>query len=154
MNLTLRKKNGGLPSLLSDFFSPSTSLFQRDPLDLDADMFPARLGVNMPTANIKETSKDYKLELAAPGLEREDFNIELNNNMLIISAEKEVEKKEDEEGYSRREYSFNSFSRSFALPEDIKEKDIKAKYDKGILKVEIPKLHEKPVKRAHKIDVS
>ena len=154
MNLTARKKSGGMPSLLSDFFRPATSLLNRDIFDLEAEVFPARLGVNVPTANITETSKVYELELAAPGLEREDFNIEINNNMLMISAEKEVEKKEDEEGYSRREYSFNSFSRSFALPEDIKENDIKAKYEKGILRVEIPKLHEKPVKSAHKINVS
>lgn len=154
MNLTLRKKNGGLPSLLSDFFSPATSLLNRDLFDLENDLFPARLGVNVPTANITETPKEYKLELAAPGLERKDFDIEVANNTLTISAEKEVEKKEEEKGYSRKEYSFNSFSRSFALPEDIKESDIKAKYENGVLKVAIPKLHEKPVKHAHRIDVS
>jgi len=154
MNLTLRKKNGGLPSLFSDFFSPATSLFNRDIFDLDADVIPARLGVNVPTANIKETSKEYNLEIAAPGLERKDFDIEVNNGMLTVSAEKEIEKKEEEEGYSRKEYSFNSFSRSFTLPEDIKEKEIKAKYENGVLKVMVPKMHEKPVKHAQRIDVS
>ena len=117
MNLTLRR-NGGFPSLMSDFFG--TSLVDRDFLDLDSDFFPSRLGINIPTANIAETPQEYKLELAAPGLERKDFNVEVDNHVLNISAEKEEEKKEKDGEYSRREYSFNSFSRSFTLPENIK----------------------------------
>ena len=151
MNLTLRR-NGGFPSLMSDFFG--TSLVDRDFLDLDSDFFPARLGINIPTANIAETPQEYKLELAAPGLERKDFNVEVNNHVLNISAEKEEEKKEKDGEYSRREYSFNSFSRSFTLPENIKEGDIDAKYENGVLKVSIPKVKETPVKAAHKVAVS
>lgn len=151
MNLTV-KKNGGLPSLLTDFFGPN-SLLGREFLDFESE-WPARLGVNVPTANIKESPKEYKLELAAPGLERKDFNIEIDNNILSISAEKEEEKKEEEGGYSRKEYSFNSFCRTFTLPENVKEDHIKAKYENGVLKLTIPKLKESPVKPAHKIDVS
>jgi HSP20 family protein len=147
MNLTL-KKNGGLPSLLSDFFN------DKDFFNLDSDFFPSRLGINVPTANITETPKEYKLELAAPGLERKDFNVEVENHTLNISAQKEEEKKEKDGEYSRREYSFNSFSRTFTLPENVKEGNIDAKYENGVLKVSIPKAKETPVKPAHKVEVS
>ena len=150
MNLTVRK-NGGFPSLLSDFFG--TSLIDKDFLDLDSDL-PSRLGINVPTANITETPKEYKLELAAPGLERKDFNVEVDNHVLRISAEKEEEKKEKDEDYSRREYSFNSFSRSFTLPEDVREGSIDAKYENGVLRVSIPKVKETPAKPALKVAVS
>jgi len=153
MNLTV-KKNGGLPSLLSDFLYPTSSLFGRDLFDFDSDVFPSRLGINVPTANVSENPKEYVLELAAPGLERKDFDVQIENHTLIISAEKEEEKKESDSEYSRREYSFNSFSRSFTLPDDIKEGNIDAKYENGVLKVAIPKLKETQVKPAHKIAVS
>ncbi|ELR71911.1 putative heat shock protein [Fulvivirga imtechensis AK7] len=152
MNLTVKKKEG-FPSLFSDFFSPASSLLGRDWFDFDTDL-PARLGVNIPSVNIKEGPKEFTLELAAPGMERKDFNIEVESNMLSISAEKKEEKKEGDGEYSRREYSFNSFSRTFTLPENIKEDNIKAKYDNGILKVTIPKMKESPVKPTHKINVS
>lgn len=150
MNLTLRK-NGGLPSLLSDLVGPS--LIDKV-FDLDSDFFPARLGINVPTANITETPKEFKLELAAPGLERSDFDVVVDNHMLKISAEKEEDKKETEGDYSRREYSFNSFSRSFALPENIKEGDIDARYENGVLKVSIPKVKQTSVKASRKVPVS
>ena len=152
MSLTVRK-NGGLPSLLTDFLRP-VPFFGRDLFDFDSDLVPAQLGVNVPSVNIKETPKEFNLELAAPGLERKDFEIEVNNNILTISAEKEVEKKEGDKEYSRREYSYSSFCRSFTLPEFVKEDDIKAKYENGILKVAIPKMKESATKAAHKISVS
>ena len=151
MNLTL-KKNGGIPSLLSDFFG--TSLMDKDFFDPESDLFVSRVGVNVPTANITETPKEYKLELAAPGLERKDFKVEVENHVLKISAEKEEEKKETQGKYSRREYSFNSFSRSFRLPENVKEENIDARYENGILKVSLPKAKETPVEPAHKVPVS
>jgi Molecular chaperone (small heat shock protein) len=151
MNLTVRK-NGGLPSLLSDFFG--TSLIDKDFFDMDSDLFPTRLGINVPTANITETPKEYKLELAAPGLERKDFNVEVDNHVLKISTEKEEEKREKDGEYSRREYSFNSFSRSFTLPEDVREGNIDAKYENGVLKVSIPKMKETPAKPALKVAVT
>ena len=101
-----------------------------------------------------ETNKEFKLELAAPGLERKDFNVEIENHVLKISAEKEEEKSEKNGGYSRREYSFNSFSRSFSLPENVKEGSIDAKYENGVLKVSIPKEKETSVKPAQKVTVS
>jgi HSP20 family protein len=152
MNLTVRK-NGGFPSLFSDFFG-NDPFFGKDLLGLESDLLPSRLGINLPTANITETAKEYKLELAAPGLERKDFNVQIENGMLTISAEKEEEKKEKEGEYSRREYSFNSFSRSFTLPEDVKEGNVDAKYENGVLKVMLPKMKETPAMPARKIAVS
>jgi HSP20 family protein len=113
------------------------------------------LGVNVPSVNIKETPKDYVLEVAAPGLERKDFNLEVINDTLTISAEKEDEKeeKQDINGFSRREYSFNSFTRSFLLPQNAKQSDIDAKYENGILKVIVPKAEESP-REPKKIKVS
>jgi HSP20 family protein len=143
-----------LPSMLMDWPMPTT-LFGPDFLD-DNFEFPSlnRLGVTVPSVNVSETPKEYKLELAAPGLERKDFKIEVDNHTLCISAEKEEEKKENENDYTRREYSFNSFSRSFTLPENVKESSIDAKYENGVLKVLIPKQKETPAKITRQIQVS
>ncbi|CAD5279806.1 MULTISPECIES: Hsp20/alpha crystallin family protein [unclassified Imperialibacter] len=150
MSLALRTR-AGVPTLLSDWLRPA--LFDRDIFDFDGDLFPSRLGVNTPSVNVKETPKEFLLEVAAPGLERKDFNIEVKNGALCISAEKEDEK-EEQDGYYRREYSYNSFSRSFSLPDNVKEDKIDAKYDKGILKVSLPKKKETPAEPVHKIAVS
>jgi HSP20 family protein len=152
MNSTV-KPTAGLSKFLANW---PTSLFDRNFFDLEADLVPARLGVNVPSANVRETPKDFIVEIAAPGLERKDFNIELENHTLTISAEKEESKEEKEEnnGYFRKEYSFNSFSRSFTLPENVTESAIDAKYENGVLKLTVPKAKETPVKQVKKITVS
>lgn len=152
MNSTV-KPTAGLSKFLAGW---PTSLFDRNFFDAEADFFPARLGVNVPSANFRETAKEYLVEIAAPGLERKDFNIELENHTLTISAEKEEskEEKEDNNGYFRKEYSFNSFCRSFALPENVKEGAIDAKYENGVLKLTVPKEKETPLKQVKKIAVS
>ncbi|SRR5690606_19716041 len=133
--------------------------FRTDSL-LDNGVIPeslfARPGVNVPSANIREDSKSYTLELAAPGLSRDDFKLELVDGVLTVSAEKEEEKetKEKKNGYSRREYSYNSFSRSFRLPENANEDKITAKYDKGILSVTVAKKKESAERPVHEIPVS
>ncbi len=152
MNLAIRK-NADMPALVSDLLSPA-SLLGRDFFDIASDIFPARLGLNVPTANITETPKEFRLELAAPGLERKDFDIEVENNTLSISAEKKEEKKVRDGEYTRREYSFNSFCRSFLLPANVKDGSIDAKYENGVLRVIIPKMKETPVKPVHKIAVT
>lgn len=86
-------------------------------------------------------------------MERDDFKIELENHNIIISAEKE-EKKDVLDGYCRREYSFNSFSRSFTLPENVKESDIDAKYENGVLLIHIPKSKEATEKPVHRISIN
>lgn len=145
----------GLPSLFSDWLR-TDSLINRNLFDLEPGISPARLGVNVPSVNIRESPKEYTFEVAAPGLERKDFNIEVENGSIRISAEKEEKKEEtkEENGYSRKEYSFNSFMRTFSLPENINESDIDAKYENGILMIHVPKTKETPAKPVKKISVT
>lgn len=155
---TLAKRNGDLtPSLVSDFFSPSplwNSLWPTGFFDVDLTDLPARLGVTVPSANVMETEKEYQIELAVPGLSKKDFKIEMDNDVLTISAEKEEEKSEKENGYTRKEYAYNSFSRSFTMPENFKLDKIDAKYVDGILKITVPKKEVTPMRPKKEIAVS
>jgi HSP20 family protein len=109
----------------------------------------------LPSVNIKESVDDFEVELAAPGFEKKDFNIELNHDLLTISSEKKVEN-ETKEGqqFARREFSYQSFSRSFTLPNTADSEKIKAKYENGILKVSIPKREEAKPKPPKQIAIS
>jgi HSP20 family protein len=130
MNLTVRR-----PSLLKDFFSDGP--FFNNWVDMDTDLLPQ---AKTPLANVTETEKEYQIELAVLGLTRKDFKVEIGNDTLSISAEKEEKKEEKENGrIERKEYSYESFCRTFQLPENSKSDKIDAKYDNGILKVVIPK---------------
>ena len=90
-------------------------------------------GSFMPAVNIKDNDKVYEVEVVAPGMTKEDFNVRIENGMLCIGAERKEEKEEKEEHYNRREFLFNSFQRSFVLPENVDENNIDAKYKDGIL---------------------
>jgi HSP20 family protein len=92
--------------------------------------------------NIKEDEKNYHLEFAVPGFSKEEFRIKLENQMLTVSGEKKSESNEDVKDYTRREFSFASFERSFNLPESVNSEDISAEYVNGILNVHIPKKAE------------
>jgi len=92
-----------------------------------------------PAVNIKEEEKEFVLELAAPGLKKEDFKINLENHMLTISKETNEENKEEKTNFTRREFVYNSFNRSFKLPKIILENKIKADYVDGILRITLPK---------------
>jgi len=107
----------------------------------------ARMDSTLPSVNLKETEKEYKIELAAPGMKKNDFNIALHNGILTIKSEKEEEKEDkDKEGnFLRREFSYESFSRSFTMPENVKEEAISAEYHDGILSIVINKKEPKPV---------
>jgi HSP20 family protein len=150
MSLTLTPKTT-LPDVFSDWLRPN-GISDKGLPDMKSNFIPARLGLNLPTVNIKETSKQYLLEVAAPGLQRKDFNIDVKNNYLTISAKKE--EKEKSKSYSRKEYSFNSFSRSLFLPDNINDASIEAKYERGVLTIHVPKKKEIPVKAPHQIKVS
>lgn len=152
MNTLMRTNGGTFPSLLSDFFGASPFLGS-NLFDVDFDLLPPRLGITVPTANISETEKEYQIELAAPGLTKKDFKIETDNGVLTVSAEKE-EKSESKNGYTRTEYSFNSFSRSFTLPDNSKPDNINAKYEDGVLKLTVPKKEVTPVKPKKEIAIS
>lgn len=94
---------------------------------------------NQPAYNIKETAKDYQIEMAAPGFEKKNFNVDVNNHTLTISAERKEEKEDKGEEYYRRDFSVCNFKRSFELPDNVDEEHIQARYDKGIMNVVIPK---------------
>ena len=98
--------------------------------------------VHTPAVNVKETEKGYDICMAAPGLEKSDFKIDVNGSLITISAEKDEKKEEKEEEYTRREYSYRSFSRSFNLPEDTMADKIDANYVNGELKLHLPKKEE------------
>jgi HSP20 family protein len=143
MNTTLKKMNTGFPRLLADWFDPFTFF------DTGLKGSESKLGLTFPTVNVKETDKEFFVELAAPGLERKDFKVEVDNHVLSISVEKKEEKKEEGKDFTRQEFSFNSFRRSFELPENAKTDKIDARYVDGILKFMIPKKEitaEKPKK--------
>lgn len=114
-------------------------------------------GGTMPAVNVRETNDAFELEVAAPGMSKQDFNVELDNNMLVISAQKRHDHEEqDKEGnYTRREFSYQSFTRTFSLPERMVEGDkISAKYHDGILHISIPKTEEAKVKPAKQIEIA
>lgn len=153
MTLLTKKRNGEFPSLFSDW--PTTSsLFNPMFRDLETMLLPNRIGVTLPSANVKERENDFMVELAAPGFDRKDFKIELEDNVLTIMAEKEEEKEEEENNFSRREFAYNSFSRIFRLPENTKDDKVDAKYANGILTILIPKKEVKPHKTKKQISVS
>lgn len=130
-----------LPRWFDDFFT-------KDAFDMEQPLF--RREVTIPAVNIVEDDKNFMVELAAPGMKKNDFKIEVENNVLTISAELKEEKKEEEKNYTRREYNYTAFTRSWTLPKDIVDADkIKATYKEGILHLEIPKL-ELTVKKVPK----
>jgi HSP20 family protein len=94
---------------------------------------------SLPAVNVKETDKAYEIELSVPGRSKKDFNISAENGVLTISSEQKEEKEQKEKNYSRKEFSYNSFSRSFSLPDNANEEDIRANYADGILKLEVAK---------------
>lgn len=111
----------------------------------------------LPAVNVKEKESGYELEVAAPGRKKEDFKIELNQDVLTISSEKEHKKEEkDKDGtYTQREFSYQSFSRSFRLPKGkVDGEKIQARYENGILHLSLPKKEEAKPKPARLIEIA
>lgn len=94
---------------------------------------------DFPAVNVLEKDDHYELEVSAPGYNKKDFKVMADNGMLTISAENSSEKKEESENYTRREFSRSSFTRSFTLPENVAGEDIKAKYQDGLLRIDLKK---------------
>jgi HSP20 family protein len=150
---SLLRSNGSLfpalPSLLEGF--------------IDRDLFDSSLsnwrgeGSSLPAVNIRETEDAFEIEMAAPGMKRDDFKIELDNQLLTISSERQnTEEEKDKQGnFTRREFSYQSFQRSFTLPENkIKGDNIQAKYNDGILLITVPKAENAKKKPLRKIAIS
>jgi len=106
-----------------------------------------------PAANILENNDSFNLEIAAPGMKKEDFKIGLENNILTVSAEMEDQKREEGKNYSRKEFYYGTFSRSFTLPRTIDLEKIKAEYEQGILKVTLPKKEEARIDTKREITI-
>ncbi len=108
----------------------------------------------VPAVNIKENDKEVKIDVAAPGLSKKDFEISVENNTLTISAHKEVEKIEEGTNIVKKEFGYENFQRSFTLPEELFDvENIKATYKNGVLEISIPKKEEKQ-KKVKKIQIS
>ena len=97
---------------------------------------------NVPAANIKEGENEFTIDLAVPGMSKKDFHIDVENGAITISSEKEEKSEEKTDDYTRKEFSYSTFSRSFRLPESVNEDKIKAQYDNGVLIVTLPKKEE------------
>ena len=143
---TLMKTNAHLSPLFGNFlgkefndlFTPST-FFNQD--------------FSIPAVNIVEHENGFRLEVAAPGLKKEDFKINLDKQLLTISAQQEQKEEETTEKYTRKEFSFSSFRRSFTLPQSVNGELINASYTDGVLKVELPKKEEAKVQAPRLIEI-
>lgn len=125
-----------MPSLLSGFFD------DEDFFDMDLPRAGNGWASKLPAANVKENENEFTIDLAVPGMKKDDFRIEIENGALSISSEKEEGSEDKTDDYTRKEFSYSSFSRSFRLPDSVKEDKIKAKYGNGVLKVSLPKKEE------------
>jgi HSP20 family protein len=147
-------KKSGIAPLMNNFFDDFMS---KDILDWNGwnERNFSALGSNLPSVNLKETDKKIEVELAAPGLKKEDFKVEIDNNMLTISSEKKEEKEENrkEDNYYRKEFNYQSFCRSFNLPDYADENNIKANYQDGILHVDIAKKETAPKSTSKSITI-
>jgi HSP20 family protein len=150
--MSLIKRNGwstlDMPTLFNDFFT-------KDLWDWGMSN-NSITNTTIPAINVKETNDDYVVEVAAPGMQKDDFKIELDGNMLTIRSEKE-ERHEDKDGekYTRREFSYQSFQRTFQLPKDVVDDDkIQARYENGLLHLVIPKREHAKQKPPRSIEIS
>ena len=125
--MSLIKSNFQNWPALSDFF--------------DDDWLKTRLGANewSPAVNVVDNEDNYEVEVAAPGLKKEDFSITMENGVLTITGKTEKEMEEKEKNYTRKEFSFRSFAKSFTLPENVKEDGVAASYEDGVLKLTLTK---------------
>ena len=139
-----------IPMLRNKRFLPS---FDDD--DFLKDFFDFESNPSVPEVNVREKQDEYVIELAAPGLNKKDFNVNVQNNVLVVSSEKEDkdEKKDDNDNFLRREFSYSSFQRSFSLPEGVKPDDINAKHENGVLYVTIPKKDELKQQPSKQIEI-
>lgn len=138
-----------------DFTNPYPSLWNKLFDDEFFNMNFSSSGSTLPSVNIKETKDNFVVEVAAPGMRKEDFKIELDNNVMTISSERsETEGDKDKEGnYTRREFSYQSFQRSFTLPNTVQGENVSAQYKDGVLNIVIPKREEAKQKPSRIIEI-
>jgi HSP20 family protein len=145
--MTLMRFSKQNPSLFDRFF-------ENDLFDWSNRNY-SNTNTTLPSVNIKESNEDFEVEVAAPGFTKTDFKIELNHDLLTVSSEKEIENEMKEgQQFSLREFSYQSFSRSFTLPNSADSEKIGAKYENGILRIIIPKKEEARPKPARQIAIA
>jgi HSP20 family protein len=132
----------GFRSLFDDFFRPLPGFREEEDF------------MTMPAVNVRETENHYHLEVAAPGLNKEDFKVAVDNGILTVSAEKRKSAEDKTDNYTRREFHYASFRRSFQLPEGVKEEDIKASYANGVLTLDLPRLKAAPEVKGRTIEIN
>jgi HSP20 family protein len=142
----LTKPTERMPSVFGEFFKPWNEWF-------DKEGFWGRV-IQVPAVNITEQNGNYLVSLAAPGLKKDDFSIDLDGNMLTISCQKEESKEEKDKKFTRKEFNYSSFSRSFSLPEEVNMEKIDALYEDGVLKITLPRKEEAKMIRAKHIAVN
>jgi len=140
--------------MLPSFYKRSYNPFLSNLFDDNLFYGSTSKSSSLPAVNIRESEKSFALELAVPGMNKSDFKIEVNDDVLTVSSEVKNEVNEEKEGYKRKEFSYTSFCRSFYLPENVKVEDIKASYKDGILNVEIPKDKEEKISKNREIAIS
>ena len=131
----LTKTSERFPTFFDDFFKPWNEWFDNE------NNFLSRQ-VRMPSVNITENKDQYNVSLAVPGMKKDDFKFDVEGNILTISCEKDETKEENEKRYTRKEYSYSSFSRSFTLPDEVNREKIDARYEEGLLKISLPRKEE------------
>ena len=140
--MPVMRTNSWIPSVFADLF--------------DTEYMP-KANCTAPAINVKESDKAYTVELAAPGMKKEDFNVHINDEgNLIIKMEQKQEHKDEDKNmrYLRREFSYSKFEQTLILPDDVKKEDIKARVENGVLTVELPKIAEEKVKLSRQIDIA
>ena len=141
MTPMMRRNAAWLPSVFNDLF--------------DTEFVP-KANQTAPAINVKETDKAYVVELAAPGMKKEDFNVHINDDgNLIIKMEQKEEKKDEDKTtrYLRREFSYSKYEQTLILPDDVEKDQIKAHVEHGVLTVELPKHEEQKVKVSRQIEI-
>lgn len=134
-------RNNWIPAVFNDLFNTE---------------FMPKASTTAPAINVKETDKAYIVELAAPGMKKEDFNVHINDegNLMIKMEKKEEQKDEDRSArYLRREFSYAKFEQTLILPDDVKKDAISARVENGVLTVELPKIVEEKVKVSRQIEI-
>ena len=140
--MPMMRTNNWIPAVFNDLFN--------------TDFMP-KASATAPAINVKESDKAYTVELAAPGMKKEDFNVHINDEgNLIIKMESKQEQKEEDKNtrYLRREFSYTKFEQTLILPDDVVKDKISAKVDNGVLTVELPKVEEQRVKVARQVTIS
>ena len=140
--MPMMRTNSWIPTVFNDLFY--------------SDLIP-KVNQTAPAINVKESDKAYTVELAAPGMKKEDFNVHINDEgNLVVKLESKQEHKEEDKNtrYLRREFSYSKYEQTLILPDDVKKDAISAKVDNGVLTVELPKIVEEKVKVSRKIDIA